>query len=263
MRRNRTRISDTLATPSPSPTVFKAGTTNQGILFPDNRSCIPPEYRNSFPASTQNEYCNFYANYDAYEGSVTAVVLGGFFAFVSLLVIYKTKIKPMWKNRRRRLTNTPATTSVAEHSATPAAIGGDAMESLNQEGVTINCAACSLPLDGNEHECEVEDDDGEPVHDKDCDGNCEYCNEQADEDEFGGFECIPLQTVNCNEEDDDDIYFLDEFGNYVFPISPPTSVVGGGASGNVFTGTSTNCSCQPSAEELDKDLSRRVSQVHN
>ena len=50
----------------------------------------------------------------------------------------------------------------------------------------------------------------------------------------------------------------------VFPISTPTSNIadGGGASGNVFMGASTNCSCQPSADELDKDFTRRVSQVN-
>jgi hypothetical protein len=57
---------------------------------------------------------NFYKNYDAMEGALTAVVLGGFFAFVCLLVMYKTKCKPMWQNRRKRLTTTPATASVGE-----------------------------------------------------------------------------------------------------------------------------------------------------
>ena len=56
----------------------------------------------------------FYKNYDSREGVVTAIVLGGFFIFVSLLVLYKTKCKPMWKNRKKRLTNTPVTHSVVE-----------------------------------------------------------------------------------------------------------------------------------------------------
>ena len=56
----------------------------------------------------------FYKSYDSHEGFITAIVLGGFFAFVCLLVMYKTKCKPMWKNRRKRLTTTPATASVAE-----------------------------------------------------------------------------------------------------------------------------------------------------
>ena len=69
-----------------------------------------------------------------------------------------------------------------------------------------------------------------------------------DEDEDYDFECIPLQSV-CNEEDsNDDIYFMDEFGNYVFPVSSPNNVQG------------TSCSCPPSAEELNSTL-RRVSQV--
>ena len=56
----------------------------------------------------------FYKTYDSHEGFITAIVLGGFFAFVCILVMYKTKCKPMWKNRRKRLTTTPATASVAE-----------------------------------------------------------------------------------------------------------------------------------------------------
>ena len=69
------------------------------------------------------------------------------------------------------------------------------------------------------------------------------------DDEDFGFECIPLQTV-CNDDDtdNDDIYFLDEFGNYVFPVSTPT-IPG-------------SCSCPPSAEDLAAN-SRRVSQVMN
>ena len=40
------------------------------------------------------------------------------------------------------------------------------------------------------------------------------------------FECIPLQTLHsetCTELSDDDIFYSDEFGNYVFPIfqQPP------------------------------------------
>ena len=38
----------------------------------------------------------YYKNYDAMDGLVTAIVLGGFFAFVCLMVVYKTKCKPMW-----------------------------------------------------------------------------------------------------------------------------------------------------------------------
>lgn len=136
---------------------------------------------------------------------MTAIVLGGFFAFVCLLVMYKTKCKPMWKNRRKRLTTTPATASVAE----PEDDGG---------GLGLG-----------------------PVSDA-----CQFDDEDDDED--FGFECVPLQSV-CNEEDtNDDIYFLDEFGNYVFPVSTPNTIQG------------SCCSCPPSAEELTPAI-RRVSQV--
>ena len=71
---------------------------------------------------------------------------------------------------------------------------------------------------------------------------------------------------------DDDIYFLDEFGNYVFPVtSPPpppnpnaTDAGGGGveASNGSLGGITSGCSCRPSREDgLDSDPSRRVSQV--
>ena len=42
----------------------------------------------------------FYAKYDSTEGVTTAIVLGGFFVFVCLLVVYKTKLKPMWRERQ-------------------------------------------------------------------------------------------------------------------------------------------------------------------
>ena len=54
---------------------------------------------------------DFYGQYDPMEGVTTAVVLGGFFVFVCLLVVYKTKLKPLWKERNRRLNNTPANRS--------------------------------------------------------------------------------------------------------------------------------------------------------
>jgi len=255
--RNRTTISDSLATPAPTPVFRQRGPKPNTVL-------IPEDYKNASGWDKQqcNQIEDFYRDYDIMDGAVTAVVLGGFFAFVCLLVVYKTKCKPMWKNRGKRLTTTPATASVAENPITSVG-GGDGIESLNQ-GVTGNKGStCMLPLDGNEHECGGE---GHPcVHD--CDDECEHCvGENEDEDAFDGFECIPLQTVNCSEDDDDDIFFLDEFGNYVFPISTPTSIAGGGvgaaASGNVFVEASTNCSCQPSADESDdKDFNRRVSQV--
>jgi len=159
----------------------------------------------------QKELDEFYKNYDPREGIVTAIVLGGFFVFVSLLVLYKTKCKPMWKNRKKRLTNTPVTHSVVEGDS----LGG----------------RCNLDFPSGLDDVTARDE---------CDVHV-----TCDDEDFG-FECIPLQTV-CNEdEDNDDIYFLDEFGNYVFPVSTPT-IPG-------------SCSCPPSAEDLAAN-SRRVSQV--
>ena len=168
---------------------------------------------------TTPEAC-FYEKYDPLEGAMTAIVLGGFFAFVCLLVMYKTKCKPMWKNRRKRLTTTPATASVAEAA-------DEVSHQLNPAGPPV------IQQQGQFD---------------DLNDQCQFLEEQCDdfEDDFG-FECIPLQSV-CNEEDsNDDIYFLDEFGNYVFPVSSPNNVQG-------------SCSCPPSAEELNSTL-RRVSQV--
>ena len=61
----------------------------------------PPPNMKPFPTLSpdkmrQREIEQYYKNYDAMDGLVTAIVLGGFFAFVCLLVIYKTKCKPMW-----------------------------------------------------------------------------------------------------------------------------------------------------------------------
>lgn len=164
------------------------------------------------------EIKEFYKNYDAMEGALTAIVLGGFFAFVCLLVMYKTKCKPMWKNRRKRLTTTPATASVAE------------VDDPSQQLQPMQASPLQPPVIQQQF--------------TDAD-ECHFEEEEADE---FGFECIPLQSV-CNEEDsNDDIYFLDEFGNYVFPVSSPNNAVQG------------SCSCPPSAEELNSTL-RRVSQV--
>ena len=79
---------------------------------------------------------DFYKSYDAYEGALTAIVLGGFFAFVCLLVMYKTKCKPMWKNRRKRLTTTPATASVAEldDQMIPGGTGGGSCQPMTGNG---------------------------------------------------------------------------------------------------------------------------------
>ena len=74
-----------------------------------------PSVQNVTLSSKQEK---FYAKYDGTEGVTTAVVLGGFFVFVCLLVIYKTKLKPAWKDRQaRRHDNTPATRSeLSSHS---------------------------------------------------------------------------------------------------------------------------------------------------
>ena len=264
IHRIRTTLSDSLATPIPSTPMFNTAEERR----PNNSGIqIPNEYRLRMGWSREQEEQieMFYKGYDIMDGAVTAVVLGGFFAFVCLLVLYKTKVKPMWKNRGKRLTTTPATASVAEPpnlSGVGGSLGG--MESITQGENIFKGSPCRLPLDGKEH-----DYSGGNNHPcvQDCVDDCENCvgeQEEEEEDEvFDGFECIPLQTVNYSEEnDDDDIFFLDEFGNYVFPISTTASIAGGRAvSDNAFMGTSTNCSCQLSAEELDKDLSRRVSQV--
>ena len=161
------------------------------------------------------EIKEFYKNYDAMEGALTAIVLGGFFAFVCLLVMYKTKCRPMWKNRRKRLTTTPATASVAEIDGDTGLPGG---------------IPGSLP--------------NPPVIQQEFHEGCQFDPaEDLEEEEEYNFECIPLQSVCNEEENDDDIYFLDEYGNYVFPLQ-----------------NEGTCSCPPSAEELNNTL-RRVSQV--
>lgn len=221
--KNKTKSSwqQALTTPSPPP-VFRSGS---GL---PSQSQFPSHMRNRnqpHPTTTQNlsedalrqqELDLFYKTYDPKEGIVTAIVLGGFFVFVSLLVLYKTKCKPMWKNRRKRLTNTPVTQSVVEGDS----FGGGPNGSLSfPYPPGLDPAAPVI----------VEDE-----------------TTFNGEDDYG-FECIPLQPI-CNEDyndEDDDIYFLDEFGNYVFPLSTPT-IPG-------------SCSC-PSNEDLAYNA-RRVSQV--
>ena len=96
-----------------------------------------------------------------------------------------------------------------------------------------------------------------------------------DEDDFE-FECIPLKsvyTMSGEDEDEEGVYFLDEFGNYVFPVSSTTGTLGGtgsvsmrtaGGGGGGGGGGCGSCSCGPQAgDELDiaTSIRRRQSQV--
>ncbi len=91
------------ATPSPEDIAASVNGRWSRFLPPG----APPEYHMPIPPGLSLieqerkavEIRDFYKNYDPMEGVLTAVVLGGFFAFVCLLVMYKTKCKPMWKNR--------------------------------------------------------------------------------------------------------------------------------------------------------------------
>ena len=104
---------------------------------------------------------NFYAKYEPMEGINTASVLGGFFVFVCLLVLYKSKLKPWWKERH--LTRPEAT-----------------------------------PAERSE-------------------GNGSFGQIQRD------LECIPLQTIHSElcEEEEEDLFYLDDLGHFVFPTLPP------------------------------------------
>ena len=196
------------------------------------------------PPPTKEDMEEFYRRYDPMEGVITAVVLGGFFAFVCLLVLYKTKCKPMWKNRRKRLHNTPATHSMAETT------------NDSQFQQQANCHIC----DDDDDFADEMSQDVVPHHDDDDDDG--ELDDLVDDVEFE-FECIPLKSVfnsgvpvaaagasaagsdnvdveSCGgiegiegivqttavetvDEDNNDIFFLDECGNYVFPMSPPTA----------------------------------------
>jgi len=134
----------------------------------------PPAFHASFqkdiktttPKATEFQMtpkqAKFYGKYDPTEGITTAVVLGGFFVFVCLLVVYKTKLKPLWKERHAK-----------RHDTTP---------NTRSE---MNSSFSHLHKD---------------------------------------FECIPLQTIHnehCEELNEEDVYYADEFGNYVFPMMSP------------------------------------------
>ena len=211
----------------------------------------------------QRELEEFYKNYNAMEGLVTAIVLGGFFVFVSLLVLYKTKCKPMWKNRGKRLTNTPATHSMGENETSACQPGPAPTCTVN--GVNGEILEGDLGMEGGS-------DGGGGGGGDDDDLEME---DAFDEDDFE-FECIPLKsvyTMSGEDEDEEDVYFLDEFGNYVFPVSSTTGTLGGTGSVSMRTaagggggggGGCGSCSCGPQAgDELDiaTSIRRRQSQV--
>ncbi len=276
-------------TPTPTPKIRwrNSGLTglSSGDGFSPGRSYFPPSPPPPGPRSTlppevarAREAERFYRNYDPKEGVVTAVVLGGFFAFVCLLVVYKTKCKPMWKNRRKRLHNTPATHSMVDNEQPRAA------------AAAANAAASSSADFGTDLAGEgggAEAVEAGPLECCDGDYDDDYDQDYDDDDYLDDYEyeCIPLRSVFAGgdgegggfigsevspgggeggggrggedeEEEEGDIYFLDEFGNYVFPETPP----GASAPGS--------CSCHPSSvEDVDgagsmlTAFKRRQSQV--
>ena len=235
--------------------------------FPSRPTLSPERAR-------QLELTKFYENYNAMEGVVTALVLGGFFAFVCLLVLYKTKCKPMWKNRRKRLTNTPATTSmIDENSVCPPGVNGT-MPTVDVVDTDPGGIEAEDEYSDNEdhHYCDNPDclggdSDGYHHHlDPGGGGSC-------DDDDLA-YECIPLKSVftgiegDEGDEEEEDIYFLDEFGNYVFPVSSPAptaaSVANSGGGGGGGGGSTTGCACPHSAEEINvASALRRQSQVRS
>ncbi len=246
-----------------------SGLTGLNSAYNPGRSYVPPSplspgvARSTLSPEVQREREKeeFYRNYDPMEGVVTAVVLGGFFAFVCLLVVYKTKCKPMWKNRRKRLHNTPATRSVADNDM-----------GKGELGVVADLATEEGGDNGIMDEQEVVVGIREPI--ECCDGvDYDYDEDEDDYlDEEYEYECIPLRSVFSGVEggggyveggggtaadgdEESDMYFLDEFGNYVFPVMAP-SMPG-------------SCLCHPHEEEEEPDPSmsmaaafrRRQSQV--
>ena len=243
------------------------------------RSTLPPD------VARRREVDRFYRNYNPMEGIVTAVVLGGFFAFVCLLVVYKTKCKPMWKNRRKRLHNTPATHSVVDNemgnSGKPGGVAGSGsvgdINDLGESGAGAGAAAGVVVAIEGQEVVLASDETGEPM--ECCEGPSDYDEGDYDDDDYLDeeeyeYECIPLRSVftgdnggvgggeegegsvGGGEEEEADIYFLDEFGNYVFPVTPPAAP--------------GSCSCHPSEEDfIDVHantlaaMRRRQSQVEN
>ena len=241
-KKNNNKVSDSItplppASHHPLPTITTSNTRIKSTVNPNRLR--------------EMELHKFYRNYNPMEGVLTAVVLGGFFAFVCLLVVYKTKCKPMWKNRKKRLTNTPATHSMNENNEHQPQCG---------PSVTVNGIRRTSFMDDLDEKVEGDEEEEEDEED----GSCEY-------------ECIPLKSVFTSssrvshgeggqlalrpgaeedEEEEGDIYFLDEFGNYVFPLTSPVVGASGGSE------AVASCSCPPSAEELNIATAlRRQSQV--
>ncbi|CAB4064516.1 unnamed protein product [Lepeophtheirus salmonis] len=192
-------------------------------------STVPPTEMSKEEWLKEIERREFYKNYNAMDGAITAVVLGGFFAFVCLLVVYKTKCKPMWKNRGKKLTNTPATQS-------------------NADIIT------------NDEEDDEEDEDEEERRDqiqRTSILNSPPILSVTPAAEDFGFECIPLRMggFSSSHDDEGDLYYLDECGNYLFPVPTPNEP------------DLCSCSQQPSSlpqyhSTLDSTLEpRRNSQV--
>ena len=152
---------------------------------------------------------NFYSKYDSTEGVTTAVVLGGFFVFVCLLVVYKTKLKPLWKERIAR-----------RQCSSPNAHRSDLARSLTQPGLHKETLAhvclsnLSYKYHQHQHLLYLQWRVLSCLLFVDLSGNMTKLI-------IKDFECIPLQTLHnetCATLADDEIFYSDEFGNFVFPI---------------------------------------------
>ena len=254
-----------MAEPLPEPEAMVAASSSSSRTTTTSR---PPRLTTTTSASTtihphNPQEIEFYRNYNPMDGVVTATVLGGFFAFVCLLVLYKTKCKPMWKNRRKRLTNTPATHSVVETE--PAAGGGTGIIPQGTANYCQNQPTLGLVVEGQQQQAIISDD-------------------ILEEDEEEDYEFIPLRSVfaaseggdqegcgsvgvgGAGEDVEEDIYFLDEFGNYVFPVDYEEEAgygeEGGLESGDVSAAARSCCSCPHEEGGLATRL-RRQSQVRS
>ncbi|XP_040568573.1 uncharacterized protein [Lepeophtheirus salmonis] len=212
-------------------------------------STVPPTEMSKEEWLKEIERREFYKNYNAMDGAITAVVLGGFFAFVCLLVVYKTKCKPMWKNRGKKLTNTPATQSNADVD-----ICGSGLPPNNGDHRTHDIDY------NNDEEDDEEDEDEEERRDqiqRTSILNSPPILSVTPAAEDFGFECIPLRMggFSSSHDDEGDLYYLDECGNYLFPVPTPNEP------------DLCSCSQQPSSlpqyhSTLDSTLEpRRNSQV--